>query len=155
MENQELELCQTGLYNHSCDLLSCHLQTLQTENTVSDSFDLYYGLFMYNVNATEQASTILNFFIRYLGCAHAINDYCRPNFQLAARQPGKGIREGETDAVWSAPRLTTKANCGEGPCSCGCGRWHVQFCCALSCSARSCTGKEASFLRCCCNPSCT
>ncbi|XP_037462372.1 arogenate dehydrogenase 2, chloroplastic-like [Triticum dicoccoides] len=25
-----------------------------TENTVSDSFDLYYGLFMYNVNATEQ-----------------------------------------------------------------------------------------------------
>nr|CAD1843245.1 unnamed protein product [Ananas comosus var. bracteatus] len=27
-----------------------------TENTVSDSFDLYYGLFMYNVNATEQAS---------------------------------------------------------------------------------------------------
>jgi hypothetical protein len=32
---------------------------LQTENTVSDSFDLYYGLFMYNVNATEQASTIL------------------------------------------------------------------------------------------------
>ncbi|GJM98236.1 hypothetical protein PR202_ga15225 [Eleusine coracana subsp. coracana] len=29
-----------------------------TENTVSDSFDLYYGLFMYNVNATEQASTL-------------------------------------------------------------------------------------------------
>ncbi|KAF9589146.1 hypothetical protein IFM89_019462 [Coptis chinensis] len=27
-----------------------------TENTVSDSFDLYYGLFMYNVNATDQAS---------------------------------------------------------------------------------------------------
>ena len=25
-----------------------------TENTLSDSFDLYYGLFMYNVNATEQ-----------------------------------------------------------------------------------------------------
>ncbi|EER88484.1 arogenate dehydrogenase 2, chloroplastic [Sorghum bicolor] len=25
-----------------------------TKNTVSDSFDLYYGLFMYNVNATEQ-----------------------------------------------------------------------------------------------------
>eukprot|EP01018_Ginkgo_biloba_P015771 Gb_38183 [translate_table: standard] len=25
-----------------------------TENTMSDSFDLYYGLFMYNVNATEQ-----------------------------------------------------------------------------------------------------
>ena len=26
----------------------------QVENTNSDSFDLYYGLFMYNVNATEQ-----------------------------------------------------------------------------------------------------
>ncbi|CAN6194920.1 unnamed protein product [Urochloa humidicola] len=25
-----------------------------TKNTISDSFDLYYGLFMYNVNATEQ-----------------------------------------------------------------------------------------------------
>lgn len=25
-----------------------------TQNTVSDSFDLYYGLFMYNINATEQ-----------------------------------------------------------------------------------------------------
>ncbi|KAJ1259466.1 hypothetical protein BS78_10G158100 [Paspalum vaginatum] len=25
-----------------------------TRNTVSDSFDLYYGLFMYNINATEQ-----------------------------------------------------------------------------------------------------
>ncbi|TVU07782.1 hypothetical protein EJB05_41151 [Eragrostis curvula] len=31
-----------------------------TENTVSDSFDLYYGLFMYNVNATEQASTLFS-----------------------------------------------------------------------------------------------
>uniref|UniRef100_K3XXX9 Prephenate/arogenate dehydrogenase domain-containing protein n=1 Tax=Setaria italica TaxID=4555 RepID=K3XXX9_SETIT len=29
-----------------------------THNTVSDSFDLYYGLFMYNVNATEQASKL-------------------------------------------------------------------------------------------------
>jgi len=29
-----------------------------TRNTVSDSFDLYYGLFMYNINATEQASTL-------------------------------------------------------------------------------------------------
>ncbi|MCL7027033.1 hypothetical protein MKW94_026456 [Papaver nudicaule] len=29
-----------------------------TENTVSDSFDLYYGLFMYNVNATEQIENL-------------------------------------------------------------------------------------------------
>lgn len=29
-----------------------------TENTVSDSFDLYYGLFMYNVNATEQIDNL-------------------------------------------------------------------------------------------------
>nr|QFR35742.1 arogenate dehydrogenase [Chandrasekharania keralensis] len=29
-----------------------------TENTVSDSFDLYYGLFMYNVNATEQLDNL-------------------------------------------------------------------------------------------------
>ncbi|KAJ4770025.1 arogenate dehydrogenase [Rhynchospora pubera] len=29
-----------------------------TENTVSDSFDLYYGLFMYNVNATEQMDNL-------------------------------------------------------------------------------------------------
>ena len=34
------------------------LRTLQTKNTVSDSFDLYYGLFMYNINATEQASAL-------------------------------------------------------------------------------------------------
>ena len=27
---------------------------VQVENTNSDSFDLYYGLFMYNVNATQQ-----------------------------------------------------------------------------------------------------
>ena len=26
----------------------------QVENTAGDSFDLYYGLFMYNTNATEQ-----------------------------------------------------------------------------------------------------
>ncbi|CAA6665608.1 unnamed protein product [Spirodela intermedia] len=31
------------------------------ENTVSDSFDLYYGLFMYNVNATDQASCTTSF----------------------------------------------------------------------------------------------
>ncbi|KAF6158300.1 hypothetical protein GIB67_022380 [Kingdonia uniflora] len=29
-----------------------------TENTVSDSFDLYYGLFMYNVNASEQIENL-------------------------------------------------------------------------------------------------
>ncbi|KAF3333301.1 arogenate dehydrogenase 2 [Carex littledalei] len=29
-----------------------------TENSVSDSFDLYYGLFMYNVNATEQMDNL-------------------------------------------------------------------------------------------------
>nr|QFR35744.1 arogenate dehydrogenase [Jansenella griffithiana] len=29
-----------------------------TENTVSDSFDLYYGLFMYNINATEQLDNL-------------------------------------------------------------------------------------------------
>ncbi|KAF6133909.1 hypothetical protein GIB67_040673 [Kingdonia uniflora] len=29
-----------------------------TENTVSDSFDLYYGLFVYNVNATEQIENL-------------------------------------------------------------------------------------------------
>ncbi|KAL5989638.1 Arogenate dehydrogenase 2, chloroplastic [Asimina triloba] len=29
-----------------------------TENTVSDSFDLYYGLFMYNVNATDQIENL-------------------------------------------------------------------------------------------------
>ncbi|KAG8075567.1 hypothetical protein GUJ93_ZPchr0006g46399 [Zizania palustris] len=29
-----------------------------SENTVSDSFDLYYGLFMYNVNATEQMDNL-------------------------------------------------------------------------------------------------
>ncbi|XP_058103364.1 arogenate dehydrogenase 2, chloroplastic-like [Magnolia sinica] len=29
-----------------------------TENTVSDSFDLYYGLFMYNVNATGQIENL-------------------------------------------------------------------------------------------------
>uniref|UniRef100_J3MEU0 Prephenate/arogenate dehydrogenase domain-containing protein n=1 Tax=Oryza brachyantha TaxID=4533 RepID=J3MEU0_ORYBR len=29
-----------------------------TENTVSDSFDLYYGLFMYNINATEQMENL-------------------------------------------------------------------------------------------------
>ncbi|XXG61517.1 hypothetical protein AAC387_Pa05g0111 [Persea americana] len=29
-----------------------------TEHTVSDSFDLYYGLFMYNVNATEQIENL-------------------------------------------------------------------------------------------------
>ncbi|XP_068651092.1 arogenate dehydrogenase 2, chloroplastic-like [Aristolochia californica] len=29
-----------------------------TKNTVSDSFDLYYGLFMYNVNATEQIENL-------------------------------------------------------------------------------------------------
>nr|AXK16192.1 arogenate dehydrogenase [Papaver somniferum] len=29
-----------------------------TENTVSDSFDLYYGLFMYNVHATEQIENL-------------------------------------------------------------------------------------------------
>ncbi|CAL5048149.1 unnamed protein product [Urochloa decumbens] len=29
-----------------------------TKNTISDSFDLYYGLFMYNVNATEQLDNL-------------------------------------------------------------------------------------------------
>jgi len=29
-----------------------------TRNTVSDSFDLYYGLFMYNINATEQLDNL-------------------------------------------------------------------------------------------------
>nr|UIP35203.1 arogenate dehydrogenase 2 [Leucojum aestivum] len=29
-----------------------------TENTTSDSFDLYYGLFMYNVNTTEQIDNL-------------------------------------------------------------------------------------------------
>ncbi|KAF5182486.1 Arogenate dehydrogenase [Thalictrum thalictroides] len=29
-----------------------------TDNTVSDSFDLYYGLFMYNVNATDQIENL-------------------------------------------------------------------------------------------------
>ncbi|XP_072998470.1 arogenate dehydrogenase 2, chloroplastic-like [Typha latifolia] len=29
-----------------------------TENTISDSFDLYYGLFMYNVNASEQIENL-------------------------------------------------------------------------------------------------
>ncbi|XP_031504447.1 arogenate dehydrogenase 2, chloroplastic-like [Nymphaea colorata] len=29
-----------------------------TENTISDSFDLYYGLFMYNVNATAQIENL-------------------------------------------------------------------------------------------------
>ncbi|XP_039843727.1 arogenate dehydrogenase 1, chloroplastic-like isoform X2 [Panicum virgatum] len=29
-----------------------------THNTVSDSFDLYYGLFMYNINATEQLDNL-------------------------------------------------------------------------------------------------
>ncbi|KAJ1690968.1 hypothetical protein LUZ63_015123 [Rhynchospora breviuscula] len=29
-----------------------------TKNTVSDSLDLYYGLFMYNVNATEQMDNL-------------------------------------------------------------------------------------------------
>ncbi|KAH7657931.1 Arogenate dehydrogenase (NADP(+)) protein [Dioscorea alata] len=33
-----------------------------TESTVSDSFDLYYGLFMYNVNAMEQVSIKCPFF---------------------------------------------------------------------------------------------
>lgn len=50
---------------------TCFLHcSLQTENTVSDSFDLYYGLFMYNVNATEQASyphlwSFIRFFSKY------------------------------------------------------------------------------------------
>lgn len=28
---------------------------LQTETTMNNSYDLYYGLLMYNVNGTEQA----------------------------------------------------------------------------------------------------
>uniref|UniRef100_A0A453S6L8 TYRAAT2-like C-terminal domain-containing protein n=1 Tax=Aegilops tauschii subsp. strangulata TaxID=200361 RepID=A0A453S6L8_AEGTS len=40
------------LTDHICGIFTGI--SLQTENTVSDSFDLYYGLFMYNVNATEQ-----------------------------------------------------------------------------------------------------
>lgn len=32
---------------------------MQTENTVSDSLDLYYGLFMYNVFVAEQASPLI------------------------------------------------------------------------------------------------
>ncbi|KAF8746368.1 hypothetical protein HU200_013385 [Digitaria exilis] len=35
-----------------------------TQNTVSDSFDLYYGLFMYNVNATEQLDNLERAFER-------------------------------------------------------------------------------------------
>ena len=41
------------------DQLHCSIFRAQTENTVSDSFDLYYGLFMYNVNATEQVKEFL------------------------------------------------------------------------------------------------
>ncbi|CAN6207550.1 unnamed protein product [Urochloa humidicola] len=35
-----------------------------TKNTISDSFDLYYGLFMYNVNATEQLDNLERAFER-------------------------------------------------------------------------------------------
>jgi hypothetical protein len=31
---------------------------MQVSNTGSDSFDLYYGLFMYNVNATEEVTLV-------------------------------------------------------------------------------------------------
>lgn len=39
--------------------LKCELQLIksnseQVENTSGDSFELYYGLFMYNPNATEE-----------------------------------------------------------------------------------------------------
>jgi hypothetical protein len=30
----------------------------QVENTVGDSFELYYGLFMYNPNATEEVKSL-------------------------------------------------------------------------------------------------
>ena len=39
---------------HLMVLLFVSVAACQVENTAGDSFDLYYGLFMYNTNATEQ-----------------------------------------------------------------------------------------------------
>ncbi|RLN11595.1 hypothetical protein C2845_PM09G15240 [Panicum miliaceum] len=52
-----------------------------THNTVSDSFDLYYGLFMYNINATEQASTLarlhmMHHFYPYQIIVEYVHDMC-------------------------------------------------------------------------------
>lgn len=74
-----------------------------TENTVSDSFDLYYGLFMYNVNATEQIDNLDRAFEKVKQMLYGrLHDILRK--QIVERVPVPGgpsvrLREANTNSA--------------------------------------------------------